>query len=100
MTGNRDSELNDDGDDFAKFLGEWGSHANGTKRAHAERLASMAPTDKRRKRAKPVRPHQYNVRVSNETQAMASELCVRHGWSQADLIAAAIAELHKRGTKQ
>ena len=86
-----------DGSDFSALLGAFGSHADPAKRAHAERLASMAPTDKRRARAKPTRAHQYNVRVSAETLRIATELCEKMKWSQADLVEAAIAALHKTG---
>jgi hypothetical protein len=81
-------------DDLVSLLGAFGSHAEPAKRAHAERLASMAPTDKRRKRIKPLRPKQFNVRVSEETLAMATSVCELRKWSQGDLVEAAIVALH------
>ena len=86
----------DEGADFRGILGRFGSHAEPAKRAHAERLAGMGPTDKRRRRAKPARPHQFNVRVSDATKAQADALCTKHSWSQADLVEQAVAALHAK----
>jgi len=84
----------EEGADFAELLGKFGTHANIEKRQRAERLASMRPGDKRRRRGPP-RAHQFNVRVSSETQKLAHGLCKSQGWSQADLVEAAIVALAK-----
>ena len=84
----------EEGADFAELLGRFGTHANIEKRQRAERLASMRPGDKRRRRGPP-RAHQFNVRISSQTQALAHALCKAEGWSQADLVEAAIAALAK-----
>ncbi|HRN87905.1 MAG TPA: hypothetical protein PK271_04825 [Hyphomicrobium sp.] len=84
----------DDGSAFQELLGGFGAHANPAKRARAERLATMKPNDKRRRRGPP-RLRQFNVRVTEQTQAIAAKLCEAEGWSQADLVEAAIAALAK-----
>ena len=84
----------EEGADFDKLLGAFGSHANIEKRHRAERLASMRPSDKRRRRGPP-RAHQFNVRISTQTQTLAHAMCKAEGWSQADLVEAAIAALAK-----
>ncbi len=87
-----DSE--DDGAAFQQLLGSFGAHANPAKRARAERLATMKPTDKRRRRGQ-ARLRQFNVRVTQETQVLATKLCEAEGWSQADMVEAAIVALAK-----
>jgi hypothetical protein len=84
----------DDGSNFAELLGKFGSNVNIEKRQRAERLASMRPSDKRRRRGPP-RAHQFNVRISTQTQTLAHAMCKAEGWSQADLVEAAIAALAK-----
>jgi len=84
----------DEGAQFAELLGKFGTHANIEKRQRAERLASMRPGDKRRRRGPP-RAHQFNVRITSETQKLAHELCKSQGWSQADLIENAVLALAK-----
>ena len=84
----------EEGAAFSELLGKFGTHANIEKRQKAERLASMRPGDKRRRRGPP-RAHQFNVRVSTQTQALAHALCKAEGWSQADLVEAAITALAK-----
>jgi hypothetical protein len=84
----------EEGADFDKLLGAFGSHANIEKRHRAERLASMRPSDKRRRKGPP-RTHQFNVRITSQTQALAHALCKEKGWSQADLVEAAILALAK-----
>ena len=82
----------DDGSDFAALLGGFGTHADVDKRARAERMAAMRPNDKRRRRGA-ARAHQFNVRITEATQALAQKLCKLEDWSQADLVEAAIAAL-------
>jgi predicted HicB family RNase H-like nuclease len=84
----------DDGADFAELLGKFHTHADIQKRHRAERLASMRPGDKRRRRGPP-RAHQFNVRISTQTQTLAHAMCKAEGWSQADLVEAAITALAK-----
>ena len=85
----------DDGSDFAALLGSFGTHADVDKRARAERMAAMRPTDKRRRRG-PARAQQFNVRITEATQSLAQKLCKLEGWSQADLVEAAIATLARQ----
>lgn len=88
----------EDGSAFNELLGEFGKHGDREKRAKAERLAMMKPGDGRRNRGVK-RPHQFNVRVSDTTKALADEIikkfAARDGrtWSQADLVEHAIAIL-------
>lgn len=94
------SDLADDGSAFAALLGGFGTHANTQKRAKAERLAAMKKTDGRRKRVS-TRPHQFNVRVDDDTKALAQALITKfeaadgQKWSQADIVIRAIAALAK-----
>ncbi|MFA5949355.1 MAG: hypothetical protein WC807_03640 [Hyphomicrobium sp.] len=67
------ADLSEDGSDFGALLGAFGSHANIEKRAKAERLAAMKPSDGRRKKG-PARRNQFNVRVDDETLARAQAL--------------------------
>lgn len=85
----------EDGSAFQELLGSFGSHSDVEKRARAERMAALKPNDKRRRRGAP-RQHQFNVRITEMTQALASKLCQAEGWSQADLVEAAIAALAKQ----
>jgi hypothetical protein len=89
------NEPEEDGSAFGELMGAFGSHANVEKRHKAERLAAMRPTDGRRRRG-PARKHQFNVRISDETQMLATKLCKKEGWSQPDLVEAAIAALAKQ----
>lgn len=97
------SELADDGSEFAALLGGFGTHANTQKRARAERMAALKKGDKRRQR-QVTRPHQFNVRVDDDTKALTQALIDRFNaaeregngkWSQADIVIAAIAALAK-----
>jgi hypothetical protein len=89
------NEPEEDGSAFGELMGAFGSHANVEKRHKAERLAAMRPTDGRRRRG-PARIHQFNVRISDETQMLATKLCKEERWSQPDLVEAAIAALAKQ----
>jgi hypothetical protein len=92
------AELSEDGSDFAALIGAFGTHANLEKRAKAERLAAMKPSDGRRKRVA-TRTNQFNTRVDDTTielaQRLIEKLSRRDGkkWSQADLVQRAIAAL-------
>ena len=94
-----DIEDDDDGSEFQKLIGGWGTHTNLEARKKAERLASMKADDGRRRRA--TRTHQFNVRVDGETMAFSKALIEQFSardkqkWSQADLIIFAIGELSK-----
>jgi hypothetical protein len=94
------ADLIEDGSDFAQLLGAFGTHVNLEKRAKAERLAAMKPTDGRRKRTA-TRTNQFNTRVDDRTIELAQQLIEafsRRGgkkWSQADLVEHAIAALAK-----
>ncbi len=97
------SELIEDGSEFAALLGGFGSHGNPKRRAKAERMAAMKKNDGRRQR-KVTRPHQFNVRVDDDTKALAQALIDKFNaegregsdkWSQADIVIAAIAALAK-----
>lgn len=85
----------EDGSAFQELLGGFGTHANVEKRARAERRAAMKPNDRRRRRGPP-RVHQFNVRISAQTQSLAAKLCKAKDWSQADLVEAAISALAKQ----
>lgn len=96
-----DSQLaDDDGSAFAALLGGFGTHANTKKRARAERLAAMKKSDGRRQR-QVTRPHQFNVRVDDETKDLTQALIKKFEaaddgkWSQADIVIRAIAALAK-----
>lgn len=89
------NEPEEDGSAFGELLGAFGTHANVEQRHKAERLAAMRPNDRRRRRG-PARVHQFNVRISDQTQLLATKLCKLEGWSQPDLIEAAIASLAKQ----
>lgn len=88
------TQSEEDGSEFAALLGGFGTNTDIDKRARAERMA-MRPNDKRRRRG-PARVHQFNVRVSDQTQSLARKLCSANDWSQADLIETAIAALAKQ----
>jgi hypothetical protein len=91
-------DLAEEGADFAELLGAFGTHANLEKRAKAERLAAMKPSDRRRKRVA-TRTNQFNTRVGDRTielaQLLIEEFSRRDGkkWSQADRLERAIAAL-------
>jgi hypothetical protein len=98
-----DSSLVDDGTAFAALLGGFGTHANTQKRAKAERMAALKKNDGRRQR-KVTRPHQFNVRVDDDTKRLTQALIDKFNadgrdgnskWSQADMVIAAIAALAK-----
>lgn len=100
--------LADDGDDFAALMGAFGSHANTERRAKAERMAALKKDDKRRKR-EVTRPHQFNVRIDDDTLALTRGLIEKFAAkegrldkkgelvkpSQADIIILAVAALAK-----
>lgn len=90
----------EEGSNFEAFMGSFGSHSNLKQRRKNERLASLKPNDKRRKRVA-VRTEQLNVRVSEETivlvNALIEKLRTRDNdkWSKPDVIEAAIAAMAK-----
>jgi hypothetical protein len=88
------AELSEDGSDFAALLGGFGSHANKQKRAKAERMAALKKGDGRRNRVV-TRPHQFNVRVDDETLRLTKALAAKLDASHADLVIMAIAALAK-----
>ena len=94
--------LSDDGSDFNRLLGKFGSHLNRDKRARAERLSMMKPGDARRK---PGRPNQFSARVSDEAiaraQRLTQQLSARDGrkWSQPDLVEHALIVLDEQLAK-
>lgn len=89
-------ELTDDGSDFAALLGGFGTHANKQKRHKAERLAMLKPGDRRRSPHRPkTRPHQFNVRIDDETLRLAKALTETLGASYADVVIMAVANLAK-----
>ena len=89
----------EDGADFDRLIGQFGTHTDIAGRKRKERLASMKADDARRRRA--TRTHQFNVRVDDETMAFSKLLLEQFSardkrkWSQADLIIFAIGELAK-----
>src|SRR5688572_20653565 len=90
--------MNESGDDFesdnfAKLLGAFGEHANVERRKRAEKLAALKPSDRRRSGIK--RPHQFNVRISDHSQAIVESLCAANKWTQAELIERALARLEE-----
>jgi hypothetical protein len=89
------STLDQDGSEFEALLGSFGTHTDVDKRARAERMATMRPNDGRRRRG-PARPHQFNVRITDLTQALERKIRKAEGWSQSDLVEAAIAALAKQ----
>lgn len=91
------ADLSDDGSDFAALLGSFGSPANKQrleKRAKAERMAALKKGDGRRNRAV-TRPHQFNVRVDDETLRLTKALAAKLNGSHADIVIMAIAALAK-----
>lgn len=95
--------LTDDGSDFMALMGSFGTHANVKRRAKAERMAAMRKDDGRSRRKK-TRPHQFNVRVDDDTKALTQALMdkfsgegrdANNKWSQADVVIAALAALAK-----
>jgi hypothetical protein len=93
------SKLRGDDSAFSQLLGAFGSHGDPQRRAKAERLAAMKPSDARRKGA--TRTEQFNVRVDISTMDLARRLIEKLGardnrkWSQADLVILAINEVAK-----
>jgi hypothetical protein len=89
----------EDGSDFNRLIGRFGTHTDIAGRKRKERLASMKADDARRRRA--TRTHQFNVRVDDDTMAFSKTLLEQFSardkrkWSQADLIIFAIGELAK-----
>lgn len=89
------SDLKDDGASFGALMGAFGTHADPARRARAEKIASLKPSDKRRKKlAKPARSQQFNIRTTKQTIEMIDALKARNGWNNADAIEAAVAALY------
>jgi hypothetical protein len=86
-----------DGSKFEEFLGAFGVHANVERRAKAERLAAMKPSDGRRKKGD--RTHQFNVRINDATKAHVETLIAKFSerdgreWSKTELAEVAFASL-------
>ena len=89
--------MEEDGSNFAELLGAFGKNSNVERRAKAERLAAMKPSDGRRKKGD--RIHQLNVRVNDTTKEIVEMLIARfterdgRDWSKTELVEAAIASL-------